>query len=549
MHQRSLRTVLLIQAIEETDRLGEVIPLADRADASRAVVRESSKLSEAKLRAEAPPPAQTPPLGQTPPSGQTQPPDQAPQPRQAQPSALLSPQTETFLVRRAEHLLDRLRTRAPAVVHILALAGGVTWLGRFVLLLAIAAGVSLSALDGSRRINILAFPLIGLIAWNLFVYIVLFATWIRTRGRHATGFWSAAMYERWIAGRIESLMRNSTRYNVPLSTGLRRFAAEWGSLSRTTVFLRAKRLLHLAAALLAIGLISGLYVRGIGLRYEAGWESTFLGPRSAYALVSLLYKPASVLSGISYGSPDEVAELRWTATGGGGDAAPWIHLIAITAMLYIVLPRLLAAGAASLGLWRSSRRVPIPPSLIGYARTLVMGVGSGRAGEIASVVPYAYEPKAPSITGLESLLAATLGANLKVELRDPVRYGDEESVAGRLAVTGATWHVILMTLASTPEVENHGAFLSAWRDWLAKNAASAPLLILIDEGPYSARMRGEAAFEQRVQERRKLWREFIAGYGLRASFADLIQIKPGAASEINARDEARAALWTAGERA
>jgi len=102
MHQRSLRTVLLIQAIEETDRLGEVIPLADRADASRAVVRESSKLSEAKLRAEAPPPAQTPPLGQTPPSGQTQPPDQAPQPRQAQPSALLSPQVEAFLVRRTE---------------------------------------------------------------------------------------------------------------------------------------------------------------------------------------------------------------------------------------------------------------------------------------------------------------------------------------------------------------------------------------------------------------------------------------------------------------
>jgi hypothetical protein len=32
-------------------------------------------------------------------------------------------------------------------------------------------------------------------------------------------------------------------------------------------------------------------------------------------------------------------------------------------------------------------------------------------------------------------------------------------------------------------------------------------------------------------------------------FADLIQIKPGAPSEINARDEARSALWTASERA
>ena len=528
MHQRSLRTVLLIQAIEETDRAGEVIPLADRADASRAVVRESSKLSEARLR-----PAQS---------------SVAP-PGEAQASALLSPQTEAFLISRAERLLDRLRTRSPAVIHILALAGGVTWLGRFVLVLAIAAGVSLSALDGSRRINILAFPLVGLIAWNLFVYVLLLVTWIRTRGRHATGFWSAAMYEHWIAGRIESLMRRSTRYNVPLSTGLRRFAAEWGTLSRPILFLRAKRLLHLAAALLAIGLIIGLYVRGIVLRYEAGWESTFLGPRSAYALLSVLYGPASALSGISYGSAGEIAALRWTATGGGGDAAPWIHLIAITAALYIAVPRLCAAAVASLSLWKASRRAVIAPSLIGYARTLVMSVGSGAAGEIASVVPYAYEPKAASVAGLESLLAATLGANLKVQMRDPVRYGDEETVAGRLAASGATWHVILMTLASTPEVENHGAFLTAWRDWLAKNATTSPLLILIDEGPYAARMRGEAAFEQRVQERRKLWREFISGYGLRASFADLIQIKPGAATEINARDEARAALWTAGERA
>jgi hypothetical protein len=106
-----------------------------------------------------------------------------------------------------------------------------------------------------------------------------------------------------------------------------------------------------------------------------------------------------------------------------------------------------------------------------------------------------------------------------------------------------------MTLASTPEVENHGALLTAWRDWLAKHAAATPLLVLIDEGPYAARLRGEAVFEQRLQERRKLWREFVAGFGLRASFADLIQIKPGAASEINARDDARAALWTASERA
>ena len=198
-----------------------------------------------------------------------------------------------------------------------------------------------------RIMYVLSAISMGLITWNLFVYVLLLVTWITTRGRPATGFWSAAMYEHWIGGRIESLLRRSTRYNVPLSTGLRRFAAQWGELSRPLLFLRAKRLLHLAAALLAIGLIIGLYVRGIVFRYEAGWESTFLGPRSAYALVSALYGPASAASGIPYGSVGEIAELRWTATGGGGDAAPWIHLIAITAVLYIVLPRLLAAAGAN----------------------------------------------------------------------------------------------------------------------------------------------------------------------------------------------------------
>jgi len=511
MQSRELRTVMLIHSIEETDRAGEVIPLADRAEASRAALRSS--------------------------------------PAETQPSATLSSQSQAFLVHRSQRLLERLRLRSPAVTHVLALASGLTWLGRFVLIAAVVIGVSLSALDGSRRINILAFPLMGLIAWNLFVYVALLVTWLRTRGRAPTGFWSAHFYERWIAGRIESLMRHSTRYNVPLTTGLRRFAGEWGALSQPLLILRAKRLMHFAAALVAVGLIVGLYIRGIGLRYEAGWESTFLGPQSAYAVISLLYAPASALSRISHGTPAEISELRWTATGGGGEAASWIHLIAITAVLYIVLPRLIAAVATSFGLWRVARKIPLPASLLGYARTLVMGVGSGTVGETASVVSYAYEPKAPSIAGLQSLLAATLGANLKVQVRDPVKYGEEDTVAARLAATTATWHVILMTLASTPEIENHGAFLTAWRDWLAKNATTAPLLIVIDDGPYAARMRGDAALEQRMQERRQLWRDFVAGFGLRAVFADLIQIKPGAASEINARNEARSALWTASERA
>src|ERR1700749_1921025 len=86
MHQQALRTVLLIQAIEETDRKGEVIALADRAEASRVIKRESPELT----------------------TGQT--------------GAALSRQWERFLLRRAEYLLERLRARSPVVTQVLASA-------------------------------------------------------------------------------------------------------------------------------------------------------------------------------------------------------------------------------------------------------------------------------------------------------------------------------------------------------------------------------------------------------------------------------------------
>lgn len=512
MHQQALRTVLLIQAIEETDRLGEVIPLADRAEASRAAVRESGQ--------SVPDPAGAP----------------------------LSAVSETYIVRRAERLFGKLCARAPAVAQALALAGGFTWLGRIVLLIAFAFGASLAALDGSRRINILAFPLLGLIGWNLIVYVVLLLAWLGTlrRSRPPRSRASARAYAQWIGLRIESLLRRSTRFNVPLTNGLRRFVGEWSMVSQPLLLMTGKRLMHLAAALVAVGLIAGLYVRGIALRYEAGWESTFLGPRTAHVLVAILYGPAAALSGIPLASPDQIRALRWTGTGGGGEAASWIHLIALTAVLYIIIPRLLAAFAASVGLWRYSRRPPIPPSLNGYARSVILSVADGTVREVATVTPYAYEPARESLGGLELLLADALGGKLNMTVQDPIRYGDEEKVA---TTTPAGWNVLLMTLASTPEVENHGMLISRLRDSLAHSEGAAPLLVVVDTGPYSARQRGDVGFEERLQQRRKLWTEFVSGYGLRACVVDLTNIVPGSESGIQARDAARQALWTAGESA
>jgi hypothetical protein len=511
---RALRTVLLIQAIEESDRGGDVLPLADRAEATREAVRS------------------------------------APQRRAIEPGIGLARADETLLALRAQRLLARVRLRSPAVDYVLAVAGGLTWLGRIALLVAFLVGLSLSTLDGGRRINILAFPLIGLIAWNFFIYALVIAARIQRRKATPTGtLWSGRVYERWIGARIDGLLKQSMRFNAPLAAALRRFTREWAQIEHPLLLERAQRLMHCAAALVAAGLIAGLYIRGIVLRYEAGWESTFLSPTSVHALLAVLYGPGAAISGIGLPSISDLNALRWTGVSGGGEAANWIHLIALTAMLYIIAPRLILACMSSFNLWRLSRNPPLSAALIGYGRTVLTGSAGDAMRESASVICFAYEPSQASIAGLQTLLAATLGSIIQVEMRPPVRYGEEDAFRATLTRSGADatdWNVLLMAAASTPEVENHGAVISTLRDSLTRESQPLPLLVVIDMGPYAARMQGDATFEQRLRERRKLWSEFVAGYGLRACIVDLSHVTPESPAATQARELARASLWSPG---
>jgi hypothetical protein len=46
-------------------------------------------------------------------------------------------------------------------------------------LTAFGTGAVLASVQEPRRINILAFPFLGVIAWNLLVYLVLLLAWLR----------------------------------------------------------------------------------------------------------------------------------------------------------------------------------------------------------------------------------------------------------------------------------------------------------------------------------------------------------------------------------
>jgi hypothetical protein len=351
VQERALRKVLLIQAIEETDRRGEALPLAERAAATREVAGRSLSGIETQTEAQ------------------------------------LSSATEWFLIRRADLLLRSLRGRSPGIDHVLAVAGGATSLDRGMLVCAFAIGILFCFLDGGRAINIFALPLVLLIVWNLLVYVLRLG---RRRGRIVASTAStssaagnvakvvpraslfASCYSRWARTRIDRLLGHSTRFNAPLAPGLRRFAGDWWEVAQPLFAVRARRLLHLCAMAVALGLITGYYFRGIILRAGAGWVGgNALGPGTAHTLLAVLYGPASLITGIELPPTPGIAELQLTAAQrSGGDAAPWIHLIAWTAGLYILLPRLIAVLFASFTLWRLSRRLPVPPGIVGYVRTL-----------------------------------------------------------------------------------------------------------------------------------------------------------------------------------
>jgi len=242
------------------------------------------------------------------------------------------------------------------------------------------------------------------------------------------------------------------------------------------------------------------------------------------SILGTLFAPVAGWSGVRLPATiEEVEQLRWTAEGGGGDAAPWIHLIALSLILYVVLPRLLLAAVAALGVWRLKRGTPLPDDLRRHATDVLRGSGIVRSSGMASVTPYAYEPSDASLAGLTRWLQGAAGAT-QVERRTSLRYGEEDMAGPAFAIGAhrvADMHVVVMSLAATPEAENHGLVIAAARDAAHRARPPAGVRIVVDESPYTARLAGDASLASRVEERRRLWRNFVAGYGLEADLLPL----------------------------
>lgn len=438
--------------------------------------------------------------------------------------------TDRFVARRAELAIERLQTRLPAVDRALSGLTWRPWVGPALVVAAFLAGLLVDAVSADRRINILAPPLLTLLAWNLVVFAMLAAAGVADflrRGRPAPDGDAPAHRPPGLIVRVVSRLAGATVGDRGPETPppLARFVADWMQASAPLTTARGHACLHAAAAALAAGALTGLYARGLAFQYLAGWDSTFLETASVHALLSLALGPASLLTGIAIPDPGHLESLRFTA-GPGENAAPWIHLHAVTIGLFAIAPRVALAAAARWRAGRMSQRFALPLDEP-YFRNLDRR-HRGVAARV-QVVPHSFTLPEEGRRALERLLCRVFGDGTRVAIAAPVALGDEETLDDHWRLDPeATLVVALFTASATPENETHGELLEALG---RRVAARVPLAVVIDEQAFQHRF---AANPARLESRRAAWRRLVETRTGVAPFVAVLDARTG--------DEAAAAL-------
>lgn len=450
----------------------------------------------------------------------------------------------TFITTRAHLACERIFTRKPALAELLHRLHWRGWFTPVVMLVAALAGALLDA-AGGNRINILNPPLLLIILWNLFTYVVLIGSALfgrrsgagapRAHASHTSSGASATGRGHETAGAeagaCARAMPTATEVpGAPASSGpvgaLRRlvvrlatgqgwrpasrrreeslasaFTSRWFRIAAPLYGQRALTLLHAGAMMFASGALASLYLHGLVLEYRAGWESTFLGPQQVETLTHALWGLASLLSGIPLPDAAGLEALRFPGHP-GVNAAPWIHLQTLTVVLLVIIPRLLLALWSREQARKLSTHFPLPLDDT-YFRDLLRN----QRGESASVwvQPYSYTLSDTARAGLTPLLQPALGSQVRVRLQPSLALGDEDDLPPSLpGLAGSQLAVAVYSLSATPEAENHAAFLVELSRRLPQGM---PLLAIVDESAFISRFGHDTS---RLDGRRTTWRRILA---------------------------------------
>ncbi len=490
MNDSDARKVLFVRAVEMGDPAGSVLPRADRLIATRKAKRPEVVISEA---------------------------NSTPRP--------LNKEEESFFLRRAELLIQTLKKRCPDYQIDLK---GIQWKGWFTALffiLAFFSGFIANEFESGRRLNLLAFPVMGMLIWNFAAYGYIGFSYIQSIfNKNSTIIFKGPIIN--ILSSMATRQRHRNRVSNEPSSILNRcfrdFTLEWSRLSSRIYKNHAARVMHVCAVLFAVGIIGGMYMRGVTTEYYAGWESTFLEPETVQKLMKSIFMPAAMLTGQPLPTLERIKDIQWKELQVGENAAGWIHLFSKTLFLFVVIPRGFLFFIAHRQERKFRAHFPIPPVNDAYFRESLTARPGQR--EHIIVIPYTIEITGKHMEVLRSLFDQSFGWKTQIEFNDTIPYGGNNKMSTEFVTRkmgSAGYLVILFNLSSTPEHEIHGAFVNSFAESVSTGNSTKQLLIAIDESHFVSRFSRQMNGKERLESRRKLWEKTIAGGTTKPIFVNL----------------------------
>ena len=415
---------------------------------------------------------------------------------------------DQFVARRAEWVLEEVRRRrANAAVDV----GAPRWPRTAAVALIVAAlltGLVTDYLAAEHRVDLVEYPLIGLILWNVVVcLLVVVRSSLRLLSRRKTahgGFLLETIGKLRLRG---ALSLHSARGN----SWVGQFRNEWSALSAPLNEARLALALHLAAISFALGVMISLCFRGLYKGYLACWETSFLEvtANTVHNIVSVVLAPGAVLLDRTIPDAQHIAGLH-CVTGKGELAGPWILLYAASILLWIVLPRLLLATAARVSIWRLQRFFPLSTKSSYF--TTLKAIRYGDALDVL-LVPFRYELSANAKDNLTRLLERVFGLTVTISVQQPVLMGADTK--DWQAALGNERHIavfVIFNLAATAESDAHGELLQRIR---YRVDGRIPVVPLVDTSNYVERD------PDRFRERCNQWRTVLDAIGLKPLFINL----------------------------
>ncbi len=241
---------------------------------------------------------------------------------------------------RAETIAQRASGRDPTVAALRQPSARLRWLAMGLPWVALLLGLALDRMANAHRVDLLSPPLLAVLGWNLVMYALL--AWRALRRPHGHG--------------PNAVLRTLAPWARPAHSGragrrglTARIAADFHTrwLARMAAPLQhhAARVLHLCAAAWAAGIALSLLLRGLVVRYQFGWESTFLDAGQVHAIVSALFWPLTTVFGLAPFSLQEITATQNFA-GEGAAGSRWVWMYVGLLALAVVLPRLALAAWA-----------------------------------------------------------------------------------------------------------------------------------------------------------------------------------------------------------